>query len=76
MSVLKIVSNEMGLTNELMDKMRKILKIFDPIIFPTARSLFFFMAATTEVASSGNDVPMATMVKLITFSLTPSELAI
>jgi hypothetical protein len=42
-----------GCINELIPKIKNILNIFEPIIFPTAISLFFFIAATTDVASSG-----------------------
>ena len=42
-----------------------------PITLPTARPGRPFVAATTEVASSGRDVPAATMVRPITASLTP-----
>lgn len=44
---------------------RKILKMFDQIIFPIARSGFFLRLATTDVASSGSDVPIATAVSPI-----------
>ena len=44
--------------------------------FPIAISVFFLRAATTEVASSGRDVPMATMVNPIIVSLRPKLLAI
>ena len=36
---------------------------------------FFLSAATTDVASSGSDVPAATSVRPITDSLTPNERA-
>lgn len=45
--------------------------LFLPMMFPTAMSLFFLIAATTEVASSGNEVPAATMVNPISVWLTP-----
>lgn len=35
------------------------LKIFDPVIFPIAISLFPFLAAVAETANSGRDVPIA-----------------
>lgn len=50
---------------ELKPRMNRILKMLEPIIFPTAISLFLFMAATTDVANSGNEVPMDTTVRLI-----------
>ncbi len=52
-----------------------MLKIFDPIIFPIAISLFFLNAATTDVTNSGNDVPAATIVRPIIFSLMPKIVA-
>ena len=45
----------------LIDKTKRILKILEPITFPIAISPFFFVAATTEVTNSGNDVPAATI---------------
>jgi len=50
---------------------KKTLKIFDPTMFPMAMSTFFFFAATTEVASSGREVPAETIVKAITLSARP-----
>lgn len=47
----------------------KILNILEPSIFPIAMSLSPFIAAVTEVTSSGKLVPIAIIVKLITFSL-------
>ena len=49
----------------------KMLKILLPTTFPTAISLSPLMAATTEVANSGREVPAATMVRPIIQSLTP-----
>ena len=42
--------------------------IQEPTIFPSAKSSFCFIIATTEVTSSGRDVPSATIVRLITLS--------
>lgn len=55
---------------------QKILKIFDPTIFHTAISLCHFRAAMTDVANSGKDVPIATIVKPITISDIPKDRAI
>ena len=74
-SILKTGSKAIGRTRELTPRMKKILKMFDPIMLPTAMSLFFFTAATTDVASSGKEVPAATIVNPISFSLTPSAVA-
>jgi len=61
---------------ELMPNIKKILKIFEPITFPIAISLFFLKAATSDVTSSGREVPIETMVRPISFSLTPRKVAI
>ncbi len=45
-------------------------------MFPTEISISFLMAATTEVTSSGNEVPAATIVDEINSSLIPNCLAI
>ena len=55
---------------------KKTLNRLEPITLPMAISGFFFKAATTEVANSGSEVPMATSVKPIIDSPTPSERAI
>ena len=47
-----------------------------PTIFPTAMSALPLYAATAEAASSGNDVPIATIVSPISASLTFQSLAI
>lgn len=64
-----------GLTSDVIPKMRKILKILDPITFPTAKSTCFFIAAATLVASSGRLVPSATSVSPIKASESPNALA-
>ena len=56
---------------ELTPRIKKTLKIFDPTIFPTAISGCFLRAAATDVASSGSDVPAATIVRPIKLSLMP-----
>ena len=55
---------------------RKILKIFEPTTLPTAISLSPFLAAITDVTNSGRDVPHATIVRPISASLRPKNLAI
>ena len=59
----------------LTPRMKRILKIFDPMIFPRARSVFFLYAAMIEVASSGSEVPIAIIVSPITLSESPKYLA-
>ncbi len=43
------------------------MKIFEPITFPIAMSLFFFKAATMDVTSSGSEVPAAIIILLQLF---------
>ena len=54
----------------------RIFRIFEPIIFPIVILVRFFSAATSEVASSGTDVPTATMVSAIMPSESPYIFAI
>ena len=44
-------------------------------MFPMAMSVFPFLAAVTEVISSGREVPNAIMVRPIILSETPAALA-
>ncbi len=48
------------------------LKMLLPMTVPTATWVWRFVAATSVVASSGSDVPTATIVKPTTVSATPS----
>ena len=48
-----------------------VLNRLEPIILPTAKSTSFLRAAAIDEASSGSDVPTATIVKPTTNSLTP-----
>ena len=64
-----------GLIIELRPKIQKILKMFEPITLPTAMSVFFLKAATAEVASSGREVPIATIVRPIKDWETPNKAA-
>src|SRR3989338_4535506 len=50
----------------LTPRMSKMFAMFEPMTLPTAMDGLFWREATTEVASSGNEVPMATMVNPIT----------
>jgi hypothetical protein len=70
-SIFEKGCNETGFITELMPKMKKTLKIFDPTIFPIAKSTFFFLAAIKLVASSGRDVPIDTTVKAMTLCERP-----
>ena len=66
----------MGWIREHIDKIKNILNMLEPTTLPMAISLLFFKAATIEVANSGKDVPAATIVSLMSFSLTPNDSAI
>ena len=61
-SILPTTLNFNGLIIELTPKINKILKIFDPRIFPIAISEFFLKAAITDVDNSGSEVPKAMIV--------------
>ena len=50
--------------------------MLEPITLPIAMSLSPFLAATTDVTSSGSDVPIATIVRPIRLSGIPNILAI
>lgn len=55
---------------------KKILKILEPTTLPIAISTFFFLTATIDVANSGSEVPIETMVSPITRSESPKDNAI
>ena len=57
-------------------RIKRILNRLLPTILPMARSAFPFLAAVTEVISSGREVPNATIVRPITLSDTPKIPAI
>ena len=73
--MIKLGSKGTGVISALEPTTNRILKIFDPMMFPIAISALPFLAAVTEVTSSGKDVPKATMVSPINLWLTPSEMA-
>ena len=54
----------------------RILKMFEPITFPITNSFSPFFKAVNDVTSSGNEVPMATIVKPTKVSLIPNAIAI
>ena len=60
-----------GLTIDVNPITAKILKIFDPIIFPIEISNSFLNTATNVVTTSGRLVPIATIVNPIIRSETP-----
>ena len=59
----------MSLITAVIPNTDPILKIFDPIKFPTEIPLSFLVIATNEAASSGILVPIAIIVTEITASL-------
>ena len=73
--MIKFGSTRTGVICALDPTTNWILEIFDPMMFPIAISALPFLAAVTEVTSSGKDVPKATMVSPINLWLTPSEMA-
>jgi len=65
-----------GEIREAVPNTKSILKMFEPMIFPTAMSTFFFIEATTVTTSSGNEVPIAIIVDDIKNSENPNCVAI
>ena len=74
-SVFIATLNGSGLMSAVIPNIQKTLKMFDPIAFPIARSVCPWRIADTVVASSGSDVPIATMVRPIILSLNPACVA-
>ena len=64
-----------GCTTEATPSTKKMLKRLLPMTLPRAIAVSPFLAAMTEVMSSGNDVPIATMVTATTDSLMPIDVA-
>ncbi|MGB2110499.1 MAG: hypothetical protein ACPHY8_00795 [Patescibacteria group bacterium] len=54
-----------GEINPVAHRIHNVLKIFEPTTEPTAISVCFFSAATTQTANSGREVPIATIVTQI-----------
>ena len=75
-STIKRVSNGTGIIKADVPTTNKILKIFDPTMFPIAISALPFFAADTLVTNSGKEVPKATIVSPIKRSLIPKIRAI
>ena len=65
-----------GLIALLAPKTNKILKRFEPITFPIINSVSPFFKAVIDVTSSGQEVPIATIVKPTNVSLIPKAIAI
>jgi len=64
-----------GRSIALIPRTRPTLAKFDPMTLPMARSGLPVMDATTEIMSSGADVPMETTVRPTTIGLTLSGAA-
>ena len=64
-SKLVIPFSPSGVMEALQPNTKNMLKRLLPMTLPIAISGFFFNAATTEVASSGKEVPPATKVSPI-----------
>jgi len=61
-SIYEVDRNGRGAMNADIQSISTIFMIFDPMIFPTAISVFHFFAAIKEVTISGALVPIATIV--------------
>ena len=70
-SNIKFELYAIGVISEEAPTINKILNMLLPMIFPMAISAFPFLAAFTEVTSSGREVPRATIVRPINRSLKP-----
>ena len=75
-SIRNLPSNGTGQMSATVPITNRILNILLPTIFPIAMPAFPFLAAETDVTSSGSDVPKATIVSPIKRSLMPHALAI
>ena len=70
-STTKPISNSTGKISADTPITNRILKILLPTILPIAISAFPLRAAITDVNNSGKEVPNATIVRPINFSLNP-----
>ena len=71
-----ILANDSGQARAEDPRIRRMLDMLEPMMLPRARAPFFFAAATTQVTSSGNDVPPARIVMAMNFSDRPEFRAI
>ena len=67
-SILRAELNVSGFTTAAAPRISSILKMFEPIILPTAMSGLLLRKATMLVISSGKDVPVAMIVIAMSFS--------
>jgi len=70
-SVIFISATSKGLINDIIPNTKRRLKIFEPMIFPTPISSSPFLIAVRVATNSGNEVPIATIVKPIASLLIP-----
>ena len=68
MSMTLMFPNERGVIVAEAPSMSSMLEMLEPSMFPSASWDLFFAAATTQVASSGRDVPPARIVIAMNFS--------
>ena len=71
-----ILANDSGQARAEDPRIRRMLDMLEPMMLPRARAPYFFAAATTQVTSSGNDVPPARIVMAMNFSDRPEFSAI
>ena len=74
-SMTNLFSKGTGLISPTVPITKSMLKILLPTILPMAIPALPFLAAETEVTSSGRDVPKATMVRPINRWLMPQASA-
>ena len=74
--LLLILVMAIGQISAVTPRIRRTLKIFEPMTLPMAMSAFPLIAPMKLTTSSGAEVPMPTMVSPITKSLMPRRLAI
>ena len=75
--IIKVIpSNDSGLIRAEPPRMSRMLEMLDPRTFPSASWPWPLAAATTQVASSGSEVPAAIMVIAMNFSESPAICAI
>ena len=75
-SIIFSIINVTGLIAAATPRINKILKMLEPITFPSAISTSFFLAATIEVTSSERHIHNATIVRPIRVWLNPNPAAI
>lgn len=72
LSKINLGSIVIGDTNDDIPRINNMLKILEPITLPSAIPHSPFVEAIIDVTNSGSDVPIATIVRPIKWSLTPN----